>query len=67
MYYIIGLAGQPIHKRGRVWSTLHCGFVSVCQEILGVLTTHDVHQRTVPPCAVHACNRIALHYMARAK
>ena len=32
------LAGQPLHKRGRVWSTLHCGFMSTVLLFLGVLT-----------------------------
>ena len=39
-----------------------CSFVSVCQEFLGVLTTHDKHQYTIPPRAVHA--RIRYSYIA---
>ena len=47
------LVGQPLHTRGRAWSTLHCGFVNVCHDFLGVLTTNDAHRCTVPPCAGH--------------
>ena len=32
----LSLAVQPLRKRGRVWSTLHCGFVSACQEFLDI-------------------------------
>ena len=61
------LMGQPLHKRGRGWLTSHCSFVSICQEFLGVLTTHDAHRHTVPPHAVHTCNCVVLHRMAHAK
>ena len=30
--YCISLAGQPLHKRGRVWSTSHHGFVLQSQQ-----------------------------------
>ena len=30
------LADQPLHKRGRVWSTSPCCFVNVCHDFLGV-------------------------------
>ena len=53
--YYPNLAGQPLHKRGRDWSTSHCGFVSICQEFLGVLTTHDAHRHTVPPVPSTSC------------
>ena len=60
------LAGQPLHKRGRVWSISHCGFVSICQEFLGVLTTHNVHRCTVYLVLCTYANRVALRlYGAR--
>ena len=30
----------------RVWSTSHHGFVSICHDFLGVLTTNDAHRRS---------------------
>ena len=39
------LASQ--HFPTRVWSTSHHGFVSVCHDFLGVLTTNDAHRRVV--------------------
>ena len=41
--YSASLTGQPLHKEE---GSSHCGFVSVCQEFLGMLTTHDVHRHT---------------------
>ena len=50
----IGLyASQPLPREGRVWSTSHHGFVSVCHDFLGVLTTNDAHRHVVAR-AVHA-------------
>ena len=34
---------SPSPREGRVWSTSHHGFVSVCHNFLGVLTTNDAH------------------------
>ena len=44
---------SPFPREGRVWSTSHRGFVSVCHDFLGVLTTNDAHRRVVAR-AVHA-------------
>ena len=44
---------SPSPHEGRVWSTSHHGFVSVCHDFLGVLTTNDAHRRVVAR-AVHA-------------
>ena len=44
---------SPSPREGRVWSTSHHGFVSVCHDFLGVLTTNDAHRRVVAR-AVHA-------------
>ena len=38
---------SPSPREGRVWSTSHHGFVSVCHDFLGVLTTNDAHLRVV--------------------
>ena len=44
---------SPSPREGRVWSTSHHGFVSVCHDFLGVLTINDAHRRVVAR-AVHA-------------
>ena len=56
LIFKISLAGQPLHKRGRVWSTLHYGFVNVSHYFLGVRNHSDAHRRKCYP--THA-NRIA--------
>ena len=53
------LVDQPLHKRGRVWSTLPCGFVNVCHDFLGVLTTNHVHRCTYHLVLCTHANRIA--------
>ena len=50
---------NPSPREGRVWSTSHHGFVSVCHDFLGVLTTNDAHRRVVARAVLDcACARI---------
>ena len=51
---------SPSPREGRVWSTSHHGFVSVCHDFLGVLTTNDAHRRVVAR-AVHAVLTVHMH------
>ena len=46
---------SPSPREGRVWSTSHHGFVSVCHDFLGVLTTNDAHRRVVAVARAVLC------------